>query len=304
MKQAIPDEFESTDAITSSSHIYGRAAYAGPLRLNASEKVHIVAPYDLPRSDWVRCGLNGCTTEHGKGYVIRTEDGRETNCGHMCGGREFGAVFDEFVADFQRRKVDQARRAVLRTAQTEAAPMLSTVEALVPQLEENTDRVWEIMEVIARDPDVSRKFHEILRLGGQVRVEERISEDIRNVTGSGARFTTRTIATIEGGRSALDGGRALQAIKQNVLPGLRRLLSLNLQEVSPDDGDKLSLEIAEIRRQIQHAQQYIEDAQRFTSLNNLQAVGLLGEVMKNRSTRAGRALRALDRLIEEIGARQ
>ncbi|WP_442596345.1 hypothetical protein ACSBPU_05685 [Parapusillimonas sp. JC17] len=300
----IQDDSESTDSITCSKQIFNRPRYAGPLRLESAEKVQVVAPYDLPRGDWVRCGLNGCTTEHGKGYVIRAEDGRETNCGHMCGSREFGAVFEEFVADFQRRKVDQARRAVLTAAQTEAAPMLSTVEALVPQLEENTDRVWEIMDVITRDPDVSRKFHEILRLGGRVSVEERISEDIRKATGSAARFTTRTIATIEGGRSALDGGRPLQTIKQNVLPGLRRLLSLNLQEVSPDDGDKLSLEIAEIRRQIQRAQQYIEDAHRFTSLSNLRAVALLGEVMANRSTRASRALRALDRLIEEIGARQ
>lgn len=59
----------------------------------------------------VRCGLSNCHTPHGKGYIVTTTDGTETNIGKDCGKTYFGVDFevlsrrfDEQVAAFEDRQ--------------------------------------------------------------------------------------------------------------------------------------------------------------------------------------------------------
>lgn len=50
----------------------------------------------------VRCGLADCRTPHRVGFLVETEDGLETNVGHVCGRNTFGTKFDVERAAYER----------------------------------------------------------------------------------------------------------------------------------------------------------------------------------------------------------
>ncbi|GGY05583.1 hypothetical protein GJV26_18280 [Massilia dura] len=67
-------------------------------------------------SDYVRCGLSDCHTPHGRGYLVATKDGRETNIGKDCGSKYFGVDFVEQARQFERDLEARDNREVLATA--------------------------------------------------------------------------------------------------------------------------------------------------------------------------------------------
>lgn len=50
--------------------------------------------------DKIHCGLKGCNQPHQMGYIVRTDDGIETNIGNICGADEFGVEFKELTEQF------------------------------------------------------------------------------------------------------------------------------------------------------------------------------------------------------------
>ena len=70
------------------------------LRISLSEHnlARIVGGYHLGRDLWQHCGL--CNTEHGRGYVVGTTEGLETQIGKDCGARHLGAKFEELERQF------------------------------------------------------------------------------------------------------------------------------------------------------------------------------------------------------------
>ena len=51
--------------------------------------------------DEINCGLKNCRQGHKKGYLVATESGLETNIGHKCGKKYFGADFQREHRNFQ-----------------------------------------------------------------------------------------------------------------------------------------------------------------------------------------------------------
>lgn len=63
----------------------------------------------------VQCGLADCRTPHRDGFLVETEDGLETNVGHVCGRNAFGTKFDVERAAYERKRelqdlVDRAKQ--------------------------------------------------------------------------------------------------------------------------------------------------------------------------------------------------
>jgi hypothetical protein len=50
----------------------------------------------------IQCGLSDCRTPHGKGYIVVTKDGGETNIGKDCGRTYFGVDFEQLARKFDR----------------------------------------------------------------------------------------------------------------------------------------------------------------------------------------------------------
>jgi hypothetical protein len=79
-----------------------RAHFTSDLNPEEHELDTILGKYVF--QDKVRCGLSNCHTLHGRGYLVTTKTGRETNIGKDCGKNYFGLEFEEaakrFEADF------------------------------------------------------------------------------------------------------------------------------------------------------------------------------------------------------------
>lgn len=85
---------ESWDDIT------GRPGFNGSLNPEAHQLESIIGRYAF--REYVPCGLSNCHTPHGKGYIVATKDGQETNIGKDCGRNYFGVDFETLSAKFDR----------------------------------------------------------------------------------------------------------------------------------------------------------------------------------------------------------
>ena len=65
--------------------------------------------------DSVNCGLSECHTPHGKGYLVLTRDGLETNIGHACGKKYFGVDFETLSRKLDRDITEKNNRELLVT---------------------------------------------------------------------------------------------------------------------------------------------------------------------------------------------
>ena len=74
--------------IASWDDIFGRSAYATDVDGVKTNLLAVIAPYRglHPAKP---CGLTNCHTPHNNGYLIVTDDGRETNIGANCGKKHF-----------------------------------------------------------------------------------------------------------------------------------------------------------------------------------------------------------------------
>lgn len=58
----------------------------------------------------IACGLSTCHKPHGKGYIVRTKDGRITNIGKDCGKTYFGVDFETMSRQFDRSITESENR--------------------------------------------------------------------------------------------------------------------------------------------------------------------------------------------------
>lgn len=78
--------------------------------------------------DLVRCGLSSCHTKHGKGYLVKVEDGTVTNIGKDCGKTHFGVDFESMSRQMDRDIEYKERRENLKAFQS-----------LIPDYQENVN---------------------------------------------------------------------------------------------------------------------------------------------------------------------
>lgn len=60
----------------------------------------IIGRYALPT--FLPCGLTSCHTLHGRGYLVLTSDGHETNIGRYCGKKYFSVDFERMARVFDQ----------------------------------------------------------------------------------------------------------------------------------------------------------------------------------------------------------
>ena len=63
------------------------------------------------------CGLSSCHTPHGKGYLVATSDGHETNIGKDCGKKHFDVEFKRLAKAFDQDLRSKERREALTALQ-------------------------------------------------------------------------------------------------------------------------------------------------------------------------------------------
>jgi hypothetical protein len=78
----------------------------------------------------VRCGLADCRTPHRDGFLVETDDGLETNVGHVCGRNAFGTKFDLERAAYERIRELQDLRDRAKQLQAQVTPAVRMVQDL------------------------------------------------------------------------------------------------------------------------------------------------------------------------------
>lgn len=75
----------------------------------------IIGSYQF--KDFISCGLSTCRQPHGRGYLVVTVDGRETNIGKDCGKVHFSVDFEDMRRAFDREVTRRDRRERLAALQ-------------------------------------------------------------------------------------------------------------------------------------------------------------------------------------------
>ena len=83
------------------SEMESRPSFCRHLDPGETKLVKIIGFYSFP--DHVQCGLPD-HTPHQTGYLVVTDDGRETNIGHVCGKKHFGEDFQILRNRFESRR--------------------------------------------------------------------------------------------------------------------------------------------------------------------------------------------------------
>ncbi|MCZ7841537.1 hypothetical protein LRB91_22395 [Leclercia adecarboxylata] len=78
--------------------------------------------------DKIHCGLKGCNQPHQLGYIVRTDDGIETNIGNICGADEFGVKFKELTEQFDNFMRLETNKMIVSEAQKKCDAWASTIE--------------------------------------------------------------------------------------------------------------------------------------------------------------------------------
>lgn len=94
--------------VASWDDIVTRPGFSQSLNPNEHELKSIIGRYAF--SERIQCGLSTCHTPHGKGYIVTTKDGLETNIGKDCGKTYFGVDFDTLSRSFDQDVTDKENR--------------------------------------------------------------------------------------------------------------------------------------------------------------------------------------------------
>lgn len=77
--------------ITTWDDISKMSGYTDSLDPKKEKLKQVINRYELPNKG--KCGLSNCGTPHFRGYIVKTESGKLTNLGHICGNKHFGLNF-------------------------------------------------------------------------------------------------------------------------------------------------------------------------------------------------------------------
>lgn len=80
--------------------------------------------------DHVKCGLSSCHQPHGRGYLVTTKDGRETNIGKDCGKKHFSVDFEQMRNAYDRDFRNKERREQLETLLSRTPAYLEMIRDL------------------------------------------------------------------------------------------------------------------------------------------------------------------------------
>lgn len=90
-----------------------RPGFVIDLDPNTIELKAIIGSYLF--KDHVKCGLSSCHQPHGRGYLVITIDGRETNIGKDCGKKHFSVDFEMMRSAYDRDYRNMERREQLES---------------------------------------------------------------------------------------------------------------------------------------------------------------------------------------------
>jgi len=110
------------------SDVLSRENFVEHITTKAEKLSDIFGYYEL--KDKIHCALTSCNQPHGKGYLVKTESGLETNIGHQCGKAIFGVEFEHRASEFDSFRENEERKLSIQNAKTKLDEWENTLETL------------------------------------------------------------------------------------------------------------------------------------------------------------------------------
>lgn len=114
--------------IESSDDIESRPGFAAQVDPRSVKLREIIGSYTFDAM--IPCGLATCQQPHGNGFLVVTDDGRETNIGRICGKRYFSAEFTRMSRIFLQAIRAQQNRELLGALKHRLPSLKAQVVAL------------------------------------------------------------------------------------------------------------------------------------------------------------------------------
>lgn len=268
-----------------------RPGWRERIKLSEHNLAKIVGGYHLGRDLWQHCGL--CNTEHGRGYVVATTEGLETQIGKDCGLKHLGARFEELERQFTVALEAQDRMKRLRELLVQKGEMLTRAKQAMQDCDRAAANVAEFKHKIDREPTLADVFWKAVGADGSVFVDFRVSEDEYEVTRR--RYRREVVGRIDGHAAATTKSPKL-LIQGTVLPLVHSLTEEMLSRLTSKSLAAKSKEANAATSILIDADAYVALAKRFTARRNWQALALAFAPERIKTNDRGR--RILQQLIE------
>lgn len=247
-----------------------RAAYVDKLDCTSTELSHLVGKYEFPKDRWIRCGLNGCTTLHGQGFVYAKSTGEESHCGIDCGRREFDLKWKEVFARFRAAEKASNTRKFLFNIQAEATEIIGYADQYTAECGTAGSLLTALIEgLFTPAPELHRALMVCVKNGGKIQVANFSSKRLRKELGhkkQGAEL--ETIGTLRGVAAIPARSSVIDAVARAVKP-TRALMKLDISSLSNEELAYHSKKFQEARETLQAAGLYLREARRFLRRDNL-----------------------------------
>jgi hypothetical protein len=268
-----------------------RPGWRERIKLSEHNLGSIVGGYHLERTLWQHCGL--CNTEHGRGYVVATTEGLETQIGKDCGQRHLGAKFEELERQFTVALENQDRMKRLRELLVQKNEMLFRAQQAIKECDRASSTVAEFKNKIDREATLAKVFRNALSADGSVFVELRVSKDEFERTRR--QYRREVVGRIDGHAAAATKSPK-PLIQGSVLPLLHSLTEETLSGLTNKTLAAKSKEANEATSILIDADAFVALSKRFTARRNWQAFASAFGHDREKTTDRGR--RILQQLIE------
>lgn len=268
-----------------------RPGWRERIKLSEHNLDRIVGGYNLGHDLWQHWGL--CNTEHGRGYLVATMEGLETQIGKDCGRKHLGAKFEELERQFTIALETQDRVKRLRELLVQKGEMLSTAQRAMQDCDRTAAAVAEFKHKIEREPTLADVFRKAISADGSVFVDFRVSDDEFEMTRR--RYRREVVGRIDGHAAAITKSPK-PLIQEIVLPLVRSLTEEMLSALTNKSLVVKSKEANEATSILIDANAYVALSKRFTARRNW--LGFASAFGPDRLKTNDRGRRILQQLIE------
>lgn len=243
-----------------------RPGWRERIKLSEHNLASIIGGYHLGRDLWQHCGL--CNTEHGRGYVVATTEGLETQIGKDCGLKHLGARFEELERQFTVALEAQDRMKRLRELLLQKGAMLSRAEQAMWDCGLAAAAIADIKHKIEREPTLADVLRKSTSADGSVFVDYRVSDDEFEVTRR--RYRREVVGRIDG-HAAITTRSPKALIQESVLPLVHSLTEAMLSGLANKSLAAKAKEANDATGILIEADAYVALAKRFGARRNWHA---------------------------------
>lgn len=237
--------------------------------------------------DHVKCGLSSCHQPHGRGYLVTTKDGRETNIGKDCGKKHFSVDFEHLRNVYDRDFRNKERREQLEGLLGRTPVYLEMIRNLRegPLGADSLYKDLQILTIRGRgvpDEIVKRLLQMARARDGRIKIQRQATvQEIENLEVIQGKKIERPHYLDEeigylSGIAALYPEHNLKSILiDDVLQGLDSIQHLNVSTLGDSDLLKFSKWAAELDAKLNTVRRVIREAKMLLSPANLSKLDIL-----------------------------